>query len=478
MDILDSCACSGGNLPRFVQPVLLALLAREPMHGYALVRKLAGSGLFGPQMPDMTGCYRMLRDMERSGVLETSRGLGEGPARKMYTVTARGRQCLNRWIDSLSRNRKHLDRVLGVLLTAKEESESLPEDCPLEERSFMEEVRARAMAGELPRREDVLHLLSYAPHSPQAAFLGRIARGVAREVAGDTARVWAAVGVDCAPCPMNCSFCAFGEAWGVVRKTHEWTREEILGAVCRYTFEGASWVVLRTTEHYGLERLSALAREARGLLPERCVLVANTGQKEAGDIRLLQEAGVEVMYHALRLGEGRDTPFAPEKRRAALKTIGEAGMTLACLVEPLGVEHTDGETADALLAALEAGAGICGVMARSNVPGTPFEGREELPEERLAQVAAVVRLCGGVRTKHICVHPPSQRAVEWGANVLVVETGAVPRADEEIPGEWKGFSVEDARELFTRCGYAFSRSAREESGEEGRESLVTRRCRP
>ena len=69
----------------------------------------------------------------------------------------------------------------------------------------MEQVRRRAMAGELPRREDVLRLLAYAPHSPQAAFLGRIARGVAREVAGDTARVWAAVGVDCAPCPMNCS---------------------------------------------------------------------------------------------------------------------------------------------------------------------------------------------------------------------------------------------------------------------------------
>ena len=466
MDILDSCACSGGNLPRFVQPVLLALLAREPMHGYALARKLADTGLFGPQMPDMTGCYRMLRDMERSGVLETCIDKGEGPARKKYAVTARGRECLRRWIDSLSRNREHLDRVLAVLSAAQKESAASFADCPAEERAFMEEVEARAMAGELPRREDVLRLLAYAPHSPQAAFLGRLARDVARKVAGDRARVWAAIGVDCAPCPMNCAFCAFGEAWGVVRKAHAWTRGEILGAACRYAFEGASWVVLRTTEHYGLARLSALAEEARGLLPERCALVANTGQKDAGDIHVLKEAGVEVMYHALRLGEGKDTPFAPEERRAALKTIGETGMCLACLVEPLGVEHTDGEIADALLASLSSGAKICGVMARSNVPGTPFEGREEVTEARLAQVAAVVRLCGGIRTKHICVHPPSQRAVEWGANVLVVETGAVPRADGEVPGEWKGFSVEDAREIFTRCGYAFSRSAREEPGEE------------
>ena len=465
MDILDSCACSGGNLPRFVQPVLLALLAREPMHGYVLVRKLADTGLFGSRKPDMTGCYRMLREMEQNGVLESISDRGEGPSRRKYAVTGRGRQCLNRWIDSLSRNRDHLERVMRFLLTVQEECEASRDDCPAGERAFMEKVRERALAGKMPLREDVLRLLSYAPHSPEAAFLGRLARDMAREVAHDTARVWAAIGVDCAPCPMNCAFCAFGEAFGVVRKAHEWTRGEILGAACRYAFEGASWLVLRTTEGYGLERLSALAKEARALLPERCVLVANTGQKNTDDIRKLKAAGVEAMYHALRLGEGRDTPFDPEERRAALKSIGAEGMTAACLLEPLGVEHGNEEIADAFLAALSSGAEICGVMARSNVPGTPFEGREEVPEERLARVAAVVRLCGGTRTEHVCVHPPSALAVSWGANVLVVETGAVPRTDAEVSGEWRGFSVEDARAMFTQYGDAFSRSARPGAGE-------------
>lgn len=468
VDILDSCACSGANLPRFVQPVLLALLAQEPVHGYALVRKLADTGLFGPQMPDMTGCYRMLRDMEKNGVLESVSGRGEGPSRRIYAVTERGMRCLNRWTETLARSRGHLESVLDFLQAVQRTGRPSWEACPLKERAFMEEVRARALAGELPRREDMLRLLSYAPRSAEAAFLGRLARSVAREVAGDTARVWAAVGVDCAPCPMNCAFCAFGRAWGVVKEAHEWATGDILGAACRYAFEGAAWVVLRTTEQYGLERLSALTAKARELLPERCVLVANTGQKGARDIEALKKAGVEVMYHALRLGEGRDTPFDPGERRAALNTIRNAGMTLACLAEPLGVEHTDGEIADSLLAALSAGAEICGVMARINVPGTPFEGREEVSEERLAQVAAVARLCGGTATPHICVHPPVPLAVEWGANVLVVETGAVPRDAGEAPGEWKGFSVEDARKMFVQAGYAFSRSARDMAGR-GRE---------
>ena len=451
MDELDSCACSGGNLPRFVQPVLLGLLVREPMHGYALVQKLEDTGLFGPQPPDMTGCYRMLRDMERSGVLETEYDRGDGPARKKYRVTALGRRCLNRWISSLTSNRDHLDRVLALLLSARDADAQDP--CPEADRAFMEDVRRRALSGALPRREDVLRLLSYAPDSAQTAFLGRLARQTAREVAGDRAGVWAAFGVDTAPCSMSCAFCAFGASWGVVRESHEWAQEEIVAAARRYAAEGASWIVLRTTEHYGRERLEALAKAVRAVLPPSCALVANTGQMTVEEIRSLGRAGVQMMYHALRLGEGRDTPFDPAERRQALRRIGEAGMELAHLVEPLGPEHADEEIADVLLAPLEAGAKVCGVMARSNVPGTPYGGAESVSDARLAQVAAVIRLCGGVNTPHVCVHPPVSQAVAWGANVVVVETGAIPRDKKEAAADWRGFSMDDARALLLRHGY-------------------------
>ena len=452
MDVLDSCACSGGNLPRFVQPVLLALVAREPMHGYALVQKLEETGLFGTRVPDVTGCYRMLRDMERNGVLEAVHDQGDGPARRKYMVTGRGRRCLNRWISSLTSNRDHLDRVLALLCAARSESEGVL--CPAEDKAFMDELHRRTIAGGLPRRQDVLRLLSFAPDSVQTAYLGRLARETARLAAGNRAGVWAAFGVDLAPCSMNCSFCAFGASWGVVRERHEWTRGEIVEAARRYADEGASWIVLRTTEHYGEARLEELARAVRAVLPPTCALVANTGQMSSERIRRLGEAGVGVMYHALRLGEGRDTPFDPAGRRQALGRIRAAGMELAHLVEPLGPEHADEEIADVLLAALEAGARVCGVMARSNVPGTPFGGGPSVSDARLAQVAAVVRLCGGVNTPYVCVHPPVSQAVAWGANVVVVETGAVPRAEKESDAEWRGFSMEDAKRLLARHGYA------------------------
>lgn len=325
--------------------------------------------------------------------------------------------------------------------------------CPEQDRRFMEEVQRRALAGELPRREDLLRLLAFDPESPQTAYLGRLARETARRVAGNRAGVWAAVGVDCAPCSMSCAFCAFGASWGVVREAHEWSTEEIVSTARRYAEEGASWIVLRTTEHYGAARLRKLAKAVRAVLPPTCALVANTGQMTVEEIRCLGEAGVSVMYHALRLGEGRDTPFDPAERIRVLACIREAGLELAHLVEPLGPEHGNEEIADVLLEALKAGAQICGVMARSNVPGTPFEGCGRVSDARLAQIAAVVRLCGGKRTPYVCVHPPVPRAVDWGANVVVVETGAIPRDRKEADGDWRGFSMADAGDVLVRHGY-------------------------
>ena len=35
-----ACACSGVNLPKLVQPLILAALSKEPLHGYALAQRL------------------------------------------------------------------------------------------------------------------------------------------------------------------------------------------------------------------------------------------------------------------------------------------------------------------------------------------------------------------------------------------------------------------------------------------------------
>lgn len=64
-------------------------------------------------------------------------------------------------------------------------------------------------------------------------------------------------------------------------------------------------------------------------------------------------------------------------------------------VETLGIEHTDEEIADKILENLSYRPWNLSCMARVNVPGTPFEGMEEISEERMLQILATIRLVSG-----------------------------------------------------------------------------------
>ena len=77
----------------------------------------------------------------------------------------------------------------------------------------------------------------------------------------------------------------------------------------------------------------------------------------------------------------------------------------------------------------------------------------EIKKQFTPSNCAITRICGGVNVPDICVHPPRKEALEWGANVVVVETGAVPRNDAECSAEWQGFTVADAKQLFRDAGY-------------------------
>ena len=111
----SACACSGANLPKLVQPSILAALLKEPLHGYALAQRLAREGTHLNAPPDHSGIYRLLRSMEKRGLL-TSRltESASGPARREYELTERGRLCLEHWMGALARYRATIDAVLAL----------------------------------------------------------------------------------------------------------------------------------------------------------------------------------------------------------------------------------------------------------------------------------------------------------------------------------------------------------------------------
>lgn len=322
---------------------------------------------------------------------------------------------------------------------------------------LVRQTKARALAGGMLTRAEIIALLEIDPESTAAQELLQAARAVASHSSRDQAYLWAAIGIDYRACPMNCHYCALGEKWGLVGQESELSAENVVDIAKKYVEEGVHWIVLRTTQFYSLEKLMELARTIRRQVPGDYRLVANTGEFTDKIAEELVEAGFEYIYHTVRLREGIDTPFRPEDRRSTLAAIKRSPLKLVALVEPIGVEHSNAEIADAFLEALEYGAVITGAMARVPVAGTPLGQLPPLSELRLAQIAAVTRLAAGIQAPDICVHPASEAAIAGGANVVVVETGAIPRDGGcNISDDWQGFAPARARGWFKNQAYAMT----------------------
>lgn len=103
---------------RFMRPVVMLLLAEEPMHGYELMGRLKEFGI-GQGGMDPSLLYRLLRVLERAGLAEsTLDDSGSGPARKVYSLTPEGMEVLDMWV-------ANLDEISAFLQNFKERYEKL-----------------------------------------------------------------------------------------------------------------------------------------------------------------------------------------------------------------------------------------------------------------------------------------------------------------------------------------------------------------
>ena len=101
---LNECPCSGKNISTLVAPwILLTLYQHEGSHGYEIQKIILGQlqelgfGL------NMGGLYRHLNILEKRGVLTSTWDTSApGPARRNYFLTEAGKECLWRWMRTLS----------------------------------------------------------------------------------------------------------------------------------------------------------------------------------------------------------------------------------------------------------------------------------------------------------------------------------------------------------------------------------------
>ena len=322
--------------------------------------------------------------------------------------------------------------------------------------SIIEEAKRFALNGIPLTREKIIKLLEIPLNSDEDRLLREAAYEVALKKCEGKAYIWSAIGADYAPCLMNCNFCSFGKKWGIVKKQVRYSTKEIVEKARTFVENGAKYIVLRTTEFYSIPKLLEIVKVLRNEIKGDYEIVFNTGELDMTISNLMVESGVNGVYHACRLKEGSDTPFDPWDRKNTMSNIHRSGLKLISLVEPIGIEHTNEEIADNFLEILKYEAEISGAMARIPVPGTPLGNIEKISDSRIAQIIAVLRLSGGNIVKDICVHPATLEALKSGANIIVVETGAIPRDANCEKDSWNGIDMSKATELLKEAGYIVS----------------------
>jgi len=86
------------GVTRYVEAVLLGLLAEGPAHGYDLNERMPTLFPLPDSLPDVSTIYRVLADLEAQGAIRASWASGAGGGRKVYELTEVGEELLSFWI--------------------------------------------------------------------------------------------------------------------------------------------------------------------------------------------------------------------------------------------------------------------------------------------------------------------------------------------------------------------------------------------
>lgn len=278
-------------------------------------------------------------------------------------------------------------------------------------------------------------------------------RRKAIEATEGKAEVHAQVGLNVAKCPRNCKFCSFAASNDVFEQESELTVEEAVVRARNAEAAGANAIYLMVTAQYPFGKFLEVASEVRAALKPATPMLANVGDFTLEEGEQLREAGFAGVYHALRLGEGRDTGISPKARLETLNNAHEAGLTLGTCLEPVGPEHTIGELVEKTLVTRDARPAYSGSARRIPIPGTEMAELDIVSKARMAHIVAVVRLALPRSTPGNCTHEPDVYGAAAGASLLWAEAGANPR-DTDAQTEGKhGMTTDVCRALLEEAGW-------------------------
>ena len=100
-------------MERFLEVCLLLLLEDEIGYGYGLVEQLASFG-FSKDDLNVSTLYRTLRKMEKEGLVTSlwEEG-GQGPRRRVYEITVKGKDDLDQLIRILRVRKSRIEALIS-----------------------------------------------------------------------------------------------------------------------------------------------------------------------------------------------------------------------------------------------------------------------------------------------------------------------------------------------------------------------------
>lgn len=309
------------------------------------------------------------------------------------------------------------------------------------------EIVERAMMGKQLEANEIAELFSVPLVSEESFYILFAARQMSQETSKGKAEIHGQVGIDSRACSNNCKFCSFAACNGVFKKTSDASLEEILEKALTFEKNGASAIYLMTTGAFKLEDFIKIAREVRMHLRRDTVLIANVSDFGYQEALALRDVGIDGIYHAVRMGEGRVTRIDVGTRLNTIKAAKEARLKICTCVEPIGPEHTVEELVEKTLICRDINPVFAGAMRRINVPGSELERFGMISEMRLALYVAVVRLAMGYAAPLNCTHEPNLPGVIAGANIIWAEAGTNPRDTEQETEKNRGFDVHRCRKI-------------------------------
>jgi biotin synthase len=286
-----------------------------------------------------------------------------------------------------------------------------------------------------------------------AGFIRSAANAITRAASKGKAEVHAQIGLNLSPCPNNCSFCAFAAKNGVFRESQELPIEDIILLALKAEGDGANALFFMTTHDFSFKKYIEISKEVRKKLKPETVMIANMGDFGYEEGKQLKEAGYSGIYHAVRMGEGRDTQIDPQVRLNTIRAAREAGLLIGTCVEPIGPEHSIEEIAEKILIGRDIDPCFSGAMRRITIPGSELEPYGMISEYRLAFLVAVVRLAMGKDPIGNCTHEPNLLGAVSGANLFWAEVGTNPRDTETETSRGRGLNTKSCIEMFREADF-------------------------